>query len=313
MKMKNYLLLNIILFVLILYSCKKDLSTVEKNSVDRSSFLIESFKTDFYKKNYGIKLNQKVNDTLNLSWEPDWKNYTKSNLGDSLTYYFVALNPVTFNSKNNEHLSTQEANIKRFIVIGKSATRTFYRISTYLFDNKNASNTILAIGKNYNLQSFTGSVLYENLDIKTFNMLKYTNGVKVHTTSTNKTISSTLKTNYIVTECTLYATCTYYGFCNNELTVTYVSGIDFCPSSPYWNPCYGTNWTGWSYSRTDFDQVCQDVEYPDPPVGGGGVPGPGGTTDPDRSTVDFLAQKTGIDCAGIPFVNTISSSVKLIV
>ncbi len=307
--MKNYILLNIILFILILYSCKKDLTTVQKNSADHSSSLIDSFKTDFYKKNYGTKLNQKLNDTLNLSWEPDWKNYTQSNLGDSLTYYFVALNPVAINSKKNESPSIQEANIKRFIVIGKSATRTFYRISTYLFDTKNTGNTISAIGKNYNLQSFTGSILYENLDIKTFNMLKYTNGVKANTVSTNKSTSSTLKTNYIVTECTTYATCTYYGFCNNELTITYVSGIDFCPSSPYWNPCYGTNWTGWTYSRTDYDTACQDVEYPDPPVGGPIGTGPGGvTTNQDRSTVAFLSQKVGVDCAGIPLVNTISSS-----
>lgn len=267
------------------------------------------FKTDFYKKNYDIKLNQKLNDTINLNWEPDWKNYTQSNLGDSLTYYFVAINPVAINSINNKHSSTLDANIKRFIVIGKSDAKTFYRIATYVFDDKAANNTVSAIGKNYNLRNFTGNILYENLDIKTFNMLKYINGVKVNTTPANKTTSSNLKANYIVNECTLYATCTYSGFCNNELYVTYVTGIDFCPSAPYWNPCYGSNWTGWSYSRTDVNTVCQDVEYPDPPVGGGGGgTGPGGTTNQDRSTVAFLAQKVGVDCAGKPFLNTISSS-----
>ncbi len=93
MNVKTTKIFYIIIFLFILYSCKKELNNSgSKSSVSTSNnSIIDSFKTGFLNKSYDKRLNQTINDTIILKWVPDWKSYTSSSLGDSLTYYYIAL------------------------------------------------------------------------------------------------------------------------------------------------------------------------------------------------------------------------------
>ena len=87
----NVKLTPLILIALIacIYSCKKDIYNLETepNNSKNQTQIINDLKTKFYKKNYGEKLEEKLNNTINLIWEPNWQSYKTNNLSDSLTYY----------------------------------------------------------------------------------------------------------------------------------------------------------------------------------------------------------------------------------
>jgi hypothetical protein len=183
MNVKKFTPLLLIALIVLIYSCKKEIYNIETepNDSQNQTQIINNLKTNFYQKKYGDKLEEKLNDTIKIVWEPNWQSYKVNILSDSLTYYYIELIPVSFNLKTNvSNHSVKELNIKRFLLIGKSTNKEFFRIANYFFDEKtsNDKKAVRAIGSNYTFDNFSGHVLYENLDINSFNETHYINGAK---------------------------------------------------------------------------------------------------------------------------------------
>ncbi|MFD1259026.1 hypothetical protein ACFQ3S_19640 [Mucilaginibacter terrae] len=280
---KTYQLLAIFTCLLLALGCRKDLYTGsnESSPVEKAN----DFRTLFYSRGHNKMLVQKLNDSLNIKWEVNWDSYKQSNIADSLTYYYFDLNPKTFNKETfKEDKPIQEVDYKKFLIVGKTPTQTFFRIATYYFDNeyKAENKKTRAIGKNYKLKNFSGRVLYQNLDLHTNNVSIYKNGVKTSSTASSKTASQAKKVNGWQLECKTEHYCVYTSQCPNEgYYIVEVRSENICSFFP---PYYISSYCSrplqeWYLQESNSYEICQNVWYPDPPADPGDNPGGGGGGD----------------------------------
>lgn len=280
----------LLVLLLIAASCKKDndpkmeanslLSKVEnktllsKNVSDLPTRL-DAIEKEFYARKLDVKFAPK--DDKGIIWTPEWSDPKIQTINDSVSYVFYRLTPSL--KRDGKIVKAREAGAATYIMVKNE--KEFYRAFFYLPENKRSKNksddTPELIMKN-----FTGKLLLSNLERKQSFLLDYKNGsvsdaYKKNQFALNKLQSVGSAISYWETQCSYQMTrctyTTYFADCGGQFIVEYSFS---CQVPSY---CSTSLWTLTDYS---YDEVCEQVWYPDPPTD----PGTGGTGGDDVNAED---------------------------
>jgi len=270
---RNFILLKMELLVLLcilgtLSSCQKDTLLKPTLPSSASSFVIDSLKIVFDHSDFQKKLTTKTNENSNILWTPQWNNsFYNEDANDE--YIYVPLIPKYEDSKMSK--SIKLVNQLQYLLI---KNKTEFIKATY-------TGLVNKSKPNFKIKEITGTLVMNNLENNNTFIYDYEKGLVKP--NLNKVSKSSRKSNMTIMsgqlECHTTLSCTFTAVCSNANMVFFYSDMTGCnpPSSDYTadSPCTQVIW---SLAYTTPHQICQWVEYPDPPTlpsdgGGGSDPG----------------------------------------
>lgn len=203
-----------------------------------------------------------------LYWKAHWAGY--SYRIDTVVTTYVPLTPSL--DENKIDIGKKEIKVqgfRKFIVFVESSRSTEYFIVTYISDNPDHSQ------KPFNFNSFTGTVLVNDLKFNKVSLLKYKGG------KISRKGDKGANGEIMATACTTSQVCSWGGSCDSGLTITYTSGNVEGGGCSYPSGVSGCgNNTEWYLSYSYFDTDCSSGTY-NPGVPSGGGEGPGGSSGGD--------------------------------
>jgi hypothetical protein len=257
-----------------LYSCKK--SDSEQQSPTGPD--ISALRTAFANGGYEQALLHSLGSSTELSWEPEWQNWSQKANESGAQYFYVPLTPkLRSQSTHRETAAFKLLGAKSFLLIKPTEKGAKFSLATCLFTETQPSSVRTSDADFY--ATFTGTEVLVDLATKKSARIKYENGVMKLTDrqiAARQTSASTAKgsaplstngtsaTNDLV--CTDTYTCYWSGYCSidgiNYGTITTSEYMCMTPVNMA-GQCYYVNWV---QTGSDYTQECH---YDNPDYGGG--------------------------------------------
>lgn len=236
---------------------------------------VGELKTIFDQRGYSSSLTDKYDDSTNIGWNPDWKSVVSSKPSDSVTYYYVALQPKLILTDGRPLFrAIQTTNYRRYLLVRDVKGVPEFTLAAYVSD----SSTFDRSPKFFT--NFSGVLLGKSLDTRRGYRYLYSQGRPgVETTGSRPKQSTDYET-----VCYTVVTCYWTASCGNTVYVTTTSGAGACqPPNTAYVPCdlpplpgVPTDANYYKLGSSRQDTYCQTiwVDNPPPPPPGGGNPPP---------------------------------------
>lgn len=260
----------LVMAVLILSRCQKDhVNGPSAEPEVKQAISTAMIKKSFTAANLSEKLRDKLNDSLEIIYEPDWNSIRTSKIADSLDYRFVPLK-ATGKTKSGEY-NVSLRNFSAFLLVKNG--KEFYRSRFF-------PKPIGAITNDSALFLYNGKLSLDDLITDQFYLVDYhlgetsqnfINDLKVSQPSISSAKQSSKKPASNQTMaweqvCYQATTCNWYATCQNKVEIfsnspgqcTYPTEVTDCDYS-----------TQWEQSTPTYSQICEQVFFADPPVDDG--------------------------------------------
>lgn len=124
-------LLLFFLTVIILNGCRKEIYNLEAGKNLPNSDHLTRLRTEFDKNSIQDQLNFTYNDSLHITWKPNWKKVTEKTGNDSLDYLYIPLNGEIHSTKNNRAVSLKMVNTEKYIIAYITKKDVSFFLGTY--------------------------------------------------------------------------------------------------------------------------------------------------------------------------------------
>lgn len=246
-KRKNFILSFIVFLTyafltITINSCKKEIQTdlqVGRLNIGNNNTL-EVLKGAFTAGDYQKKLSRNFNDSLVITWKPDWQSVTEKMGNDTLNYFYIPLNGEFYNKKTGISKKIRTINTDKYLIGFLNKKGIKYKVGTYVvqtdtskFDytinsNSKKIKSVQFINHTVKYSKFSGTLVLLDLYSNKTNTYKYNNGIyqpknqKISANSQSKNSnSSQINTN--AEFCSYTLTCTYF----NNFQDACGDGIDY--------------------------------------------------------------------------------------
>ncbi len=246
-KRKNFILSFIVFLTyafltITINSCKKETQTnlqVGRLNIGNNNTL-EVLKGAFTAGDYQKKLSRNFNDSLVITWKPDWQSVTEKMGNDTLNYFYIPLNGEFYNKKTGISKKIRTINTDKYLIGFLNKKGIKYKVGTYVvqtdtnkFDytinsDSKKIKSVQFINHTVKYSKFSGTLVLLDLYNNNTNTYKYNNGIyqpknqKISANSQSKNSnSSQINTN--AEFCSYTLTCTYF----NNFQDACGDGIDY--------------------------------------------------------------------------------------
>lgn len=279
---KFYCFFTIAFIALVFTGCKKDLITVQENTLpgnastqDRIEVIRKTVEANFTK---ALTIDK---GQLTLTWDPSWKETTTFKGNDTVDYVYIPLSLKIYDAKNRREVkNVSSSTSKRYLVVIFNKSTIRYQVATYILAaNSHDSGGAVMPLKSITSGAFSGYIVYTDLNTNVSGHQLYQNGKPTYEFD-RKIINSNPRPNIYV--CRDFYTCFYVSydeFPGCDPTFAILGGYDQC-SEP--DPSSGGCYYLFELINSNIERTCYDTEDPNgppPPPGTGGGTGDGGSGD----------------------------------